>query len=60
MVQQAQQLLAKLAAEGFYGTVSFQFKGGQVVLIRREETLLPSEAGKRSNYGRTGHEPTER
>jgi hypothetical protein len=59
MIQQAQQLLAKLAAEGFYGTVSFQFKGGQVVLVRKEETILPSEALRKSN-GKTSYEPTER
>lgn len=59
MIQQAQQLLAKLAAERFFGTVAFQFKDGQVILVRKEETILPSEVLRKSN-GKTSYEPTER
>jgi hypothetical protein len=58
-IHECQQLLTKLATEGFFGTISFQFKDGQVALIRREETILPSEAVRKS-HGRTSHEPTER
>ena len=50
-LKQAQEMLARLGAEKFFGTVAFQFKGGQIVLIRREETILPSEVAP--NYGRT-------
>ena len=55
-INECQRLLAKLADERFFGTVAFQFKGGQVVLVRKEETLLPSEAARQSNYGRPDNE----
>lgn len=37
----AHHLLDKLATEGFYGDVTFQFQNGQPYLARRQETLKP-------------------
>ena len=51
-IEQAHAILDKLAAERFFGTVSFQFKDGAVALIRKEETILPTE--NRTPNGRTG------
>ncbi len=51
-IQQAQAMLAKLSAERFFGTVSFQFKGGTVVLVRKEETILPGEINGRTDNER--------
>jgi hypothetical protein len=48
-------MLDQLARTDFFGSVTFQFKGGKVVLIRREETLLPSQAAPKDS-GRTEHE----
>ena len=48
-LEQAHVLLDQLARERFFGTVSFQFKDGTVVLIRKEETILPTTPN-----GRTG------
>ena len=33
------RLFAQLEKDNFFGTLSFQFRAGQIVLIRREETL---------------------
>jgi hypothetical protein len=44
--------LADLSANGFWGTVSLKFENGQIVHVRQEENLKPSElSGKprRSN-----------
>jgi hypothetical protein len=47
-------LLRQLEAARFYGTVSLQFKDGAVVLIRKEETILPLSAEAKTPNGRTG------
>jgi hypothetical protein len=53
-LEQAHALLDQLAREHFYGTVSFQFKAGEVSLIRREETIVPASAETKTTNGRTG------
>lgn len=53
-IEQAHALLDKLATGRFYGTVSLQFKDGRVVLIRKEETILPASADAKTPNGRTG------
>ena len=49
-------LLAEMEREHFFGTISFQFRAGKVVLIRREETLLPSGVAKTNIDGGPDHE----
>jgi hypothetical protein len=53
-IEQAHAMLDQLAAERFFGTVSFQFKDGTVALIRKEETILPASAETKTHNGRTG------
>jgi hypothetical protein len=52
-IQQAHALLDQLADARFFGTVSFQFKNGEVSLIRREETIVPASAETKTTDGRT-------
>ncbi len=47
------QLLRQLQTERFYGSVTFQFKNGEVSLIRREETIVPGHAESKATNGRT-------
>jgi hypothetical protein len=54
------QLLRQLQTEHFYGSVTFQFKNGEVTLIRREETIVPSGAESKATNGRTGGSGHER
>ncbi len=35
-------LLAEAQRNGFYGSLVYQFMGGKLVLIRREETIKPT------------------
>ena len=60
-IEQAHAVIDRLASEHFYGSVTFQFKDGQVSLIRREETIVPTDDLSKSGDGRTvtsGHERT--
>ncbi|HWF39919.1 MAG TPA: hypothetical protein VG322_15450 [Candidatus Acidoferrales bacterium] len=40
-LENSQRLLADLSERKFFGTVSFQMKHGEIVLIRQESTILP-------------------
>jgi hypothetical protein len=53
-IEQAHTLLDKLSAESFFGSITFQFKNGEVSLIRREETILPVTTETKTSNGRTG------
>ena len=35
------EILQRLERERFFGTVSFQFQAGDLVIIRKEETIKP-------------------
>lgn len=52
-IEQAHALLDQLARENHFGSVSFQFKNGEVVLIRREETIVPGSGESKATNGRT-------
>ncbi len=43
----ATKLLLQAAQEKFYGIVAFQLRAGQIVLVRREETLTSRELNPR-------------
>jgi hypothetical protein len=51
----ALEYLASLSGVGFWGTVALKFENGQVVHVRQEENLKPSElSGKpRGSHGNT-------
>ena len=53
-LEKSQQLLSQLVEQRFFGTVSFQLKRGEIVLVRQESTLVPSDLP--SKGGRTDHE----
>jgi hypothetical protein len=38
----ADKMLFEALMAQFYGTISFSFKAGKIVLIRKEETLVPN------------------
>jgi len=59
-VAKAQQLLADLAERGFFGTVAFQMKRGEIVLIRQESTTVPSELPLRPTDNRNGRTDRDR
>jgi hypothetical protein len=43
------QLFRQLEQGNFYGSVEVKYEAGRVVLIRKSETLKPSEASYRDN-----------
>lgn len=45
VLEQIRRLAAEAEAETFYGTLSFGFRAGRLVLIRREETWMPKDDG---------------
>lgn len=52
-LEQAHTLLDQLSRERFFGSITFQFKNGEVSLIRREETIVPNGAESKATNGRT-------
>jgi hypothetical protein len=38
----ADRMLYEAAITGFYGQLTFMFKAGTIVLVRKEETVIPS------------------
>ena len=46
-------LLKRARDERLFGTLTFQFRDGQLVLIRREETLLPQSGDDNFKQGKT-------
>ena len=52
-------MLRQLEAEHFYGSVELKYEAGRVVLIRKSETLKPTEPNHGNNRSST-HERAER
>ena len=50
--------LSELASQNFWGTLTLKFENGQVVHVRQEENLKPSElSGRpRKSNGNTSHQ----
>ena len=42
-MEDALALLKQLASERFYGSVTLKFEGGRVVLLKKEQTLKPTD-----------------
>ena len=38
-IQKIAQIIMRLAMDGFYGSLTIKFESGQVVLVRKEETI---------------------
>ena len=47
--QTATALLADLEKAGFWGSLEIKFEGGNVVLIKKTETLKPNQRNNRGN-----------
>lgn len=47
----ADRLLYEAAITGFYGSLTFSFKSGKIVLVRKEETVIPSHVTDEPNRG---------
>jgi hypothetical protein len=43
------EMLKQLEVERFYGTVSLEFKAGELFLVRKEQTLKLKEEGNTRN-----------
>jgi hypothetical protein len=50
-VDNFEALLRQLEMEGFYGTVEIKFEAGRAVLLRKTETIKPSDDDHRNNRG---------
>ena len=37
------QFLSRLSNDGFYGIVEIQFQDGHIILVRKQESLKPSQ-----------------
>ena len=42
-MDKAIELIRKLSDERFYGALTLKFEAGQIAIIKKEETLKPSE-----------------
>jgi hypothetical protein len=49
MMNNIPELLAELASRSFYGALELKYEAGVVVLIRKTETLKPTEPTHRNN-----------
>lgn len=47
------QLLLELERQRFYGSLEIKLEGGKVVLLRKTETIKPTEENRRDNRGTT-------
>ncbi len=56
-VENISDLISKLRQEKFHGTLSLQFRGGEITLVRQEQTFLTDEFESRSarNSGSNHH-----
>jgi hypothetical protein len=46
------EFLKKLEAEGFYGSICLEFKAGELILVRKEQTLKLEGEGNTRNGNR--------
>jgi hypothetical protein len=46
-----QRILSGLSDQRFFGTVELRFEAGHIVLLRKTETLKPTEEDCRDNRG---------
>lgn len=52
--QSATALLGDLERAAFWGSLEIKFESGNVVLIKKTETLKPSQRSNRGDYGERG------
>jgi len=49
MTSDVTQLVAELTSQRFYGSLEIKFESGRVVLLKKTETVKPTEPSERSN-----------
>jgi len=49
-MNQLMELLKGLERERFYGTVQVEYKAGQVILVRKEQTIKLGDRGTTPTY----------
>jgi hypothetical protein len=55
-MEQALALIRRLASEHFYGSITLKFEAGQVVVLKKEETIKPNNyRDNRGNFLETKH-----
>ena len=47
------EVFKSIKKEGFYGTLSFQFRDGEVQVVRKEQTIKASEIFPSPTSGKT-------
>jgi hypothetical protein len=50
-MEQFFSLIRRLASEHFYGSITLKFEAGQVVILKKEETIKPQDY--RDNRGKS-------
>jgi hypothetical protein len=62
MSLESQVLVLAEAPSDFFGTVALQYRRGMLVLIRKEETLIPAQRDNRRDgqFGETAHASHDR
>jgi hypothetical protein len=55
-MSEVERLIQELAQKRFYGSVTLKFEAGRVVLLRKEETLKPTDLSEKPR--RTTHAET--
>jgi len=48
-MREVTKILAELERQRFYGTLEIKFEAGRIVLLRKTETLKPTEASYRAS-----------
>jgi hypothetical protein len=49
-------LIRQLARDGFYGALTIKFEAGQIVILKKEETLKPSDLSGKPRSDDAGQE----
>lgn len=47
------ELLRRMEASHFYGSVEVKFEAGQVTVIKKTESIKPAMGGQRNNRGQS-------
>jgi hypothetical protein len=52
-MQSVERVLSELTRDRFYGSVEIKFEAGKVVLLRKTETIKPTEEDYRNTRGKS-------
>jgi hypothetical protein len=60
MTSDVTQLIAELTSQRFYGSIEVKFEAGRIVLLKKTETVKPTEPSERSNARPNLNQPSTR